>query len=736
MNSKQLGRLSFLFLTNVISLYIVGQNIALNKPYSFSEPASYSQTSSDLSNKILTDGIYTQGYFWAKQTTVGWLNKERVEITIDLKNSVPVDSVVFSTAGGTAEVYFPRHLYVFLSDDMENFAFIGDAAEKVDRKYQGYELKRISLNKINKKGRYVKIVAIPDGIFLFFDEIEVYRGIKGEKIKKSVVIQKSTLDDFVNSQKINTYRLSVIDSMVENLPENLKVKVRNLSWYKNPEHFQNTAKYECELFKFIGKHIKSTFNESLVINKQSAWGVPSPMYIPAQAEKMLNYDFLLASNKFGYGAFSITNSSNQEKIISIQDINGDNSYMEFELFNSPFVATDRNVLAADPLIKITDRIGIKSGHTVFLIFRVKGKTEGITKKTLSISAGKYQTSINITLNTVKIPELADRFNLNVNLWAELNMPVINDKIMNANQDLYDHGVNTVEVVPSVIPQDFNAREFSKTTHYISQFTGVKNVLLFIDFNSNERKLGGDKSRAYLSDRWKSDFLKWYNNIVAAIKKAGYSECNIYLFPYDEPASPEQIKDFKNFILWAKGLKSDLKFYATFQNDEAINQLFPLVDVGQINYKYLNNLPKSNCEIWTYFSSSDRLASPYTEYRLLAWEAFIKGYKGLGFWNYADNGKGFLEKNSIDDAAIPPGRNFSVIYSGPNNSIISTRRWEAFKTGLEDYDLLSLYSLYFGKDSALKKAELVFNNPDNLLLADKVRLEITEGLNEKLKSGKK
>jgi hypothetical protein len=152
------------------------------------------------------------------------------------------------------------------------------------------------------------------------------------------------------------------------------------------------------------------------------------------------------------------------------------------------------------------------------------------------------------------------------------------------------------------------------------------------------------------------------------------------------------------MLWAKKAIPNIKFYATLANQTAVNELLTLLDVAQIqsNFVGIQNLPSHSCQVWTYSGSAPaRNLSPYRFYRLMSWTAFADGYTGIGFWNYADEG---INKtlNSFTDPLIYPTNSYSVIYDGPGKEIISTRRWEAFKLGIEDYSLLRSYANQVGE----------------------------------------
>ena len=81
-----------------------GPNIALHKHYTLEPAPTYGDCSLDPGRALLTDGTYTQGYFWVQKTSVGWVHSRPVVITIDLGRVEPVAGLSYSTAAGVAGV--------------------------------------------------------------------------------------------------------------------------------------------------------------------------------------------------------------------------------------------------------------------------------------------------------------------------------------------------------------------------------------------------------------------------------------------------------------------------------------------------------------------------------------------------------------------------------------------------------------------------------------------------------
>ena len=178
-----------------------GKNIALNRSVTFSPKPTYSATTDKNDPKQLTDGKYapeTEGSsMWFFKETVGWQGKAfPVIITIDLEKIQPISGISYSTSGGGAGVGWPYAVFVTVSDNGKEFKLAGDLVQKTPDTPFGEGIKRFRYisNNLKTKGRYVRLLIIPNGVYTFCDEIEIYAGPKAllkQKVQgKSIDVKK------------------------------------------------------------------------------------------------------------------------------------------------------------------------------------------------------------------------------------------------------------------------------------------------------------------------------------------------------------------------------------------------------------------------------------------------------------------------------------------------------------------------------------------------------------------
>lgn len=712
-----------------------GQNLALNKSYTLSELPNYAYSAPPTDKTSLTDGIYTTGHFWTRPTTVGWLRRQ-VTIAIDLGSVLPIEEVTFNSARKTdVGVDYPKNIYVFISDDDREYRYVGDAADIPDNLPGPYQVKKFILNNINSAARYVALAIVQQGKMSFCDEIEVLKSDKVGTIKGSDLISKNRLGTAVDSLQGIEYDRNNLERIAKKVQKTSQdspgANQNSFSAIKSKLSIKNISKNDLdEIRKTIGKAHSSILRINhevpFIVEKFNPWDSLSEIHEPKEDPSVLDYQFLVLKNGVQYGAFIITNSNLSSQKFSFKISNPDASVSSLELFNVPFVPSSNFIRVCDPLVLLNSEVSIDPGFSEMFLFKMTGMKNGIAKSIISIQSGNQSVTVNISTSVLNVPAYNGMDDLNANVWAYLNYPMVKDRQGEAAKDLDMHHINSIVVPPAFIPIPGNL-DFSKLINYLTPLKHVKNIFLFTNYAAKGYR-NVNKNIEYLSTEWKNDFVKWYNEMLRALKSSGISS-EIYLYPYDEVGGKD-IQDFKNLATWAKTALPQIKLYATLTRKETLDNIISLIDIAQIsNYPdLLSELPVHSCEIWSYSGGSpSKSLSPYKFYRLMAWKAFVNDVKGIGFWAYADEGKNRV-LNLISDPLTNPSSSYSVIYDGPGSSIISSRRWEAFRLGIEDYKILKLYAKKAGIQKAKLLANEVLSDPSDINKADSIRSQILENLN--------
>ena len=157
-----LGRLTVCVAQPLAQFTPPGPNVALHKSYTL-EPAPNSPDCANPSDRaLLTDGVYTEGYFWAMKTTTSWAFTRPVAITIDLGQVEPIAGLSYNTAAGTAGVTWPVAIRIIVSDDGKLWTALGDLVTLSNKRgapaATPYALHRYATGDLQARGRYVTLI--------------------------------------------------------------------------------------------------------------------------------------------------------------------------------------------------------------------------------------------------------------------------------------------------------------------------------------------------------------------------------------------------------------------------------------------------------------------------------------------------------------------------------------------------------------------------------------------------
>lgn len=459
--------------------------------------------------------------------------------------------------------------------------------------------------------------------------------------------------------------------------------------------------------------------DQYVLERSNPWIEFTPDYKAKESSQSLDYDFTIFADNSLYGSFILSNVDSVAQNISFEIIK--NSSNIIKLFEVKQVKTNGGKIYSDPIVPIGSTVLITKNESMLVVFQIKGNQVGTSNAIISIDNGSQKKKITIAIKTLVPSALLE--DLNAVNWSYLHLPIIKDRIEDVGKDLYEHHINTSVVSFHAIPP-IESTDFSSIINYVSAIKDVKNILIHSYPKSDS------KTAPFMSDSWKKLFSIWYTNMLKALSNAGYSIDNVYFYPYDE-ISIDKFPELEKVYTWAKSAIPNFKFYATIVTEETANKVVPLIELTQLihlhNPKLIETHYPKKGELWMYdtFGPTYTL-SPYAYYRLMAWTAYYRDIKGIGFWNYADMAKATTNpiNASIDEAF---NGSYSIIYTGERQEIISSRRWEAFSLGIEDYRILCLYEKKYGKEKTKAMVWEVISAKDNYNLAEKIRSEMINSL---------
>jgi hypothetical protein len=721
-------------------------NLALGKSYMVSPLPSYPLSAPPTDRISLTDGKYTVGYFWTQKTTVGWHPVKSVEILIDLEKVSIIGGISFSTARyAGVGVHYPVHISAYVGEDKEHFLRVGDIVDTPENKPGEYQTKRFLLDGIGAKGRYVLLEIItPKSMSVFCDEIEVLEGKYDKGIMGSLTIEAA------RNLSEQTRRLDIEKEILAGLAEKFKSEIgaapkfaesfvkikKKISTLTEPK---NAESIETEILKLRGEVLAARFpGQTILLESVNAWTLLSP--VPSLSGIPLHFLSLsLPQGGYGHAALLITNLLSGPKDIFISMAKMMEGAPEISIYQIPFIKSAALEFVADPLVPANGGFTLRSGESRMVFVTAEGKTPGRWEATLNVTSGRLVTPISIKSEVLNVA-LPKKFTLHTGNWGYLTFKPIRDRKVQAVRDLFAHHTNVIVVPPvylrganqyqrdSKLTRQANYEDFFELESYLKYHKGAAKILLGVGFGGQNHTTAAGKY-PFMSQQWREEFKKWYLGAIQTAARAGFIEEQVYLYPYDEMAG-KQIEDFVAFASWVRQEIPSIKLYATI-NDKAAEKALPYLDVVQVSNidELLGKFSSTKAELWIYDTKYPaKSLSPYVYYRLMPWKAFLRGYKGIGFWAYAETGGGDKPGTAWDDfdGETP---DFAVIYEGEGTSIVSSRRWEAWRMGIEDHELLTMYAKAKGDKAAKKLAMMVLDHPEDTAKADDVRRKILTELSE-------
>jgi hypothetical protein len=700
-----------------------GANLARNKTYILVPSPNYSQTALGTDTTALTDGIYTKGHFWAKKTTVGWVNAKNVRILIDLESNVVIDGITFSTAQGRlAEVCYPERVDAFVGPDKKHLLYVGDLAKGINHSPRSYEAKRLELKGISAKGRYVLLVVRADGPYIFCDEIEVHGGVIDNgrvghlDVEQASIlpIEKYFLLKMIEELKPTASNKPYISSRLRDIERSI---------IANDATFPNIESLEADILQLRRELLSGLHDgKELLVCPYNPWApfTPATVMSPKSIEGIT---LVTPIGGVDYAALVITNLAPESRLTTLSLPVMLAELTDLTLYEVSFVKSAAMEYVADPLVPLKGAIRLRPGESRMVLVQAAGKKSGTGYSDLAVSLGGNTTEISVRVRITKVA-LPGTFVGNSITWGDLNSPLVKNRTIAAIQDLSTHHTNVLVINPSDLPlvDPEKTPNFSRLKRQLDHAVGVKKVLLFMNFRSEHRLTSGG-TLCFMDRRWQEGFRKWYNGAILTAKAAGFAPEQVYLYPFDEMQDVE-IDRFITFAKWVRRELPKCRLYATLGNKNSEKAL-PYLDIAQVvnensaNSKFL----AGKAELWLYDAKGPaKSQSPYSYYRLMAWKAFHLGYKGVGFWAYADIG---WEENTGTAWNDFDGRrpDHAVVYEGEGGSIISSRRWEAWKLGIEDFELLTMYEKAKGDKASKGFSDMVLNHPEDTSKADEVKHKI-------------
>lgn len=711
----------------------LGENLALTRPYTMSPAPSYSLCADPDDKVQLTDGVYTQGHFWTRPTTVGWGGSAPKFITIDLGHDLPLKGVSLSTAGGVAGVNWPRQLWVFVSPDGEKWYKVGDlAALGIEHDplplFGEYSNYRFWTDKLRTHGRYVQIVGVSDSYF-FVDEIEVYRGDDSFMAAAYPATSVADVKQYMGALQTDTLvaqqlrkDLKAVAEDIATLPADkqtaLQAKVADLGRKITAMPSVPMAGFkailpmlplERDIFALQAEVWRAQGKPTLRLWTNQRWDPLEPSQEPGEQAGKAALSVRLAIGEHRAATLNLTNAADRPLALKlkISGLPGGTNPASVQVHRVEHVGTrwfDSVAAALPEAPKSGDgyALEVPAGMTrqVWLSVDSTGLKAGEYTGKVEIS-GQAAVPLKLTVYPVTLPK---EQTLCLGGW-DYTQTKTSYGIKPTNYDavvkfLQEYGVNMPWASGSAVPFG----EFDAAGNMKAPATGVfdywlsvwPKAKLFAVFLNAPKELAGEKMG---TERFNTMVGNWAHFWAKYLRDKGLKPSQLALLIYDEPHDKTQ---YDLIVAWAKAIKAaepELRIWEDPQPQEAKDPVAMLESCDIIvpyRGQYLSMLKtwmpglyeqmrRQGKDLWFYNADGPaRTFDPYSYYLVQQWHVFVNGGGGSCFWAFSDDG-------GVDNWNEYPAKGNGPYcpYYLDETSLTTAKYMEAIREGVQDYELLTM-----------------------------------------------
>jgi hypothetical protein len=639
----------------------------------FTQPPNYTLCKYNNDSRQLTDGNLATFPIWMNKETVGWAAVTPVAIQLRVAGGSSVQSPqagrlrVHSAKSLSAGVDVPQQINVYTRDNTDKLRMVGSLTpDSMKLKDKNTHWLEIDVSAVTDT---LIVVLHASGNYLFLDEIEWRPSEVGHIPTKSPTIAnvRAALED--SKRRTRETLINAAEVEIERVALSLEGRAMH-AWIQDPWGVIDPAR----------------------AREQLGTGAPGVEIRGYAGERESVCIGVAAGEAAAVGGLRVKVNGLPAASVKIFEVR-------------PIVAANGQRVY-DPLVPLNDsmQLTVRPGvpSYIWLDLNLTMLGPGSHRFEISIEGNSQAIFMSGTATVMAYDGNGTKHLRAVN-WAYFSdLPIFRDRDA-AVHDLVAHGINIFVAHPVEIPGlaldgnwDFNkAVQFARTVDLAKQH-GI--LLLYLGWNAARNPLGFSNKERTLDPAAKERLLTWVGKVATYLATQGLSPERWALYPVDEPDRPglQLIKAVAEAVKqWNPSIRvyADPSIYANPPiNIDHLRELQRLVDFWQPNLlavrgqlgEFFKNL---QTEWWIYGNpkSPAKVGSPLHDYRLLAWWAWHYRASGVGFWSYSDT-NGSSAWDDIDG----PRPDWAVVYES-DNGVVSSRRWEAFREGLEDYALLTAFN---------------------------------------------
>lgn len=707
-------------------------NVALGASYTLQPNPSYALCSDPGDLTQLTDGIYTEGYFWGQASTLGWGNAKTVIVTLDLGAVQPIRGVSVNTAAGTAGVAWPMTIRIFVGNEQKEFREAGDllalAALHGEPEPQGYSVHRYWTDALHTQGRYVAVV-VTNQPYTFMDEIEVFAGdpawlsepVSGDPIADVAAYTASNLVRDAIGRRLRqdiaalrektaapaippAVRAAVtgeLDAIVAAMATDTAQPGTDFRAVLplNPLH-QRVFACQARLWAAQGRGGITAWQSPL-------WG---PLFHladpPVDAAPALHVAAM--GNEYRAASFNVSNASQEDALLNLQieGLPGGTNPVYATVHEVAWTGTATGIPVASALPEAERsengfRIHVPAGMTrqVWFTFHPEAVDPGTYTGRVTLDGGNTHLDVPVTLTLYPL-RFPDRPSLGFGGWdytdGDGHRGVTPENRATFIAHLRERFVNAPWATSGVIPRggyDDSGRlttppDTKNFDAWVARWPEAAQYCIFAAVGNT-------------FERWDMNAFEfatavgeWANFWAAHAREKGIEPARLNVLLVDEPHSPEQDA---TIVAWSKAIKGAGAGWTIWEDPtshrmsdseqtmaDASDVLCPnrtiylRADEAYRDFFRAQRDAGKRLEFYS-CSGSSTLLDPYAYYRLQAWTCWKEGATASYFWAFGDNA-GISPWNEY----LAPRHIYTLSFLD-DTSVTPAKMMEAAREGVEDYE---------------------------------------------------
>jgi len=475
---------------------------------------------------------------------------------------------------------------------------------------------------------------------------------------------------------------------------------------------------------------------------------------PAPVRECREISLAMGENEYESASFVLTNLSDKtiEFAVSAKDAG-----IPVTLREAVWVTTYLGKEVNDALPLLEGDLSIPSGESreVWLTLYSRGVKPGNYNPRVTITPqGLPPSSVSLKVKVYPV-SLPDDKPIYTAYWEYLEPTwTTPERAQALVDDMKEHYVNTPTVHPWSLmpktPEGQLSKDYTKLDGVLDYYGQINPKMVALNLLSD---IYHEKMPGFFSAEWKELFKSWLTGLVSHLKEKGFGYDKFCLQPYDERLD-QPVCDMAKLI---KEIDPNILVYVNNQGTKAqAKAISPYVDIlcagidgvdriygshpadRNQDYALLAKKPEF---FWTYANPMPpfpQTVSPYSRYRLPVWRAWQAGMSGFGYWIYS-------YKTHWNSYNHKDGKNWAVVYfadaddAPPGISkkelVVTGKRWEATREGVEDYVYLYLLKEAIQKAGSnispelLAEARRVLAESPKTVLADRENTSLADRAKE-------